>query len=308
MSNTRRTFLQSAAVAAGLAGATPADRALAQQSPREQPPAEVQVPKVRFFDVEISRMVLGVNSFYGYGHYNNTLGTIMREFYTPERICEVMHECNRFGINAYNYVNVSRAQQDLERFQAEGGKMHLIVQGNGEPIKLYRSVKPLAMYMRGTEVDRAFQAGNMEPVKEWCKRARETGAKIGVGTHKPEVIQLAEDEGWDIDFYAGCVYNVTRTPEEWRKMLGGELLEMPGEVYVQSDPSRMYKVIRQTKKPCFAFKVLAAGRIAERDLDQAFCTAFESIKPADGIFVGVFPRIKDEVRENAERVHRILTA
>jgi hypothetical protein len=29
--------------------------------------------------------------------------------------------------------------------------------------------------------------------------------------------------------------------------------------------------------------------------------------PTDGIYVGMFPRVKDEVKENAERVHRILT-
>jgi len=68
----------------------------------------------------------------------------------------------------------------------------------------------------------------------------------------------------------------------------------------------MYKVMRQTSKPCFAFNILAAGRIGDRGADQAFQTAFESVKPIDGVFVGMFPRTKDEVRENADRVHRIL--
>jgi len=78
---------------------------------------------------------------------------------------------------------------------------------------------------------------------------------------------------------------------------------------VQSDPPRMYSVMRQTAKPCFAFKVLAAGRIQERGgVEQAFRTAFESIKPIDGIFVGIFPHAKDEIRENAEIVHRILAS
>jgi hypothetical protein len=77
---------------------------------------------------------------------------------------------------------------------------------------------------------------------------------------------------------------------------------------MQSDPARMYKVIRQTKKPCFAFKILAAGRISDRGIEQAFRTAFESIKPTDGLYVGMFPKFKDEVRENAEIVHRILTS
>jgi hypothetical protein len=67
----------------------------------------------------------------------------------------------------------------------------------------------------------------------------------------------------------------------------------------------MYKVIRAVKKPCFAFKILAAGRV--NNVEQAFRTAYESIKPTDGVFIGLFPRMKDEVRENAERTHRLLT-
>ena len=71
-------------------------------------------------------------------------------------------------------------------------------------------------------------------------------------------------------------------------------------------PGRMYGVMRQTSKPCFAFKILAAGRIADGGIEQAFRTAFSSIKPNDGLLVGDVPRGKDEVRENAEIVHRIL--
>ena len=79
---------------------------------------------------------------------------------------------------------------------------------------------------------------------------------------------------------------------------------MPREIYLQSDPPKMYKFMRATKKPCFAFKILAAGRVT--NADQAFRTAYESIKPNDGVFIGLFPKVKDEVRENTERVHRLL--
>jgi hypothetical protein len=116
---------------------------------------------------------------------------------------------------------------------------------------------------------------------------------------------MVEEQNWDVDFYAGCVYNRTRSKEEWAQVLNSNFVEMQGECYLQSDPAKMYKVMRATKKPCFAFKIMAAGRVA--NAEQAFRTAFESIKPIDGVFVGMFPRVKDEVRENAERVHRILT-
>ena len=101
-------------------------------------------------------------------------------------------------------------------------------------------------------------------------------------------------------------YNRNRTEDEWKQVLNGELLEMPREIYIQSDPARMYKVMRQTAKTCFAFKILAAGRIADGSVAQAFRT-YASIKPHDGVYVGVFPKDKDEIRENAELVHSILT-
>jgi hypothetical protein len=96
--------------------------------------------------------------------------------------------------------------------------------------------------------------------------------------------------------------------DEWKLMLNGQILEMPGEIYLQSDPARMYKIMRQTAKPCFAFKILAAGRIADDGVAGAFRTAFQSIKPNDGVYVGVFPNRRDELKENAEIVRSILTS
>jgi hypothetical protein len=327
MSNSRRTFLQSgAALAAGLTGAASrsdaqapapqsnmppgAPQAAAQPSGPLTPASQIQVPKMKFGGVEISRMVLGVNPFYGFAHYNNNFGTVMKEWYTQDRVCDVMHQANRFGINAFNYVHLGRAPEDWARFVAEGGKMHLVIQVTAgvDPGMLVKTMKPLALQRQGEVVDTAFHNGDLASVKEWCKQVRDLGVMVGVGTHIPEVIARIEEENWDVDFYSGCVYNRRRTPEEWSKVLNGEALEMPGDAYLKTDPPRMYKVIRQTRKPCFAFKILAAGRIADAGIERAFRTAFASIKPIDGIYVGVFPRVKDEVRENVEIVHRILTA
>ena len=267
------------------------------------PASEVQVPKVKFGNAEISRLIIGCNTFYGFAHFNNTLGQAMTEYFTADRVCAVLHQCNRFGINTFNYYNGSRGLPDFQRFQAEGGKMHLIVQGQGDPTTVLQTLKPLSIYYHGESTDSAFKTGQMDTVREWCKKVRDTGTIVGVGTHKPEVIQMVEEQGWDVDFYAGCVYNRTRTQDEVRKLLGGEL--PLGELYLADDPPRMYKVMKQTKKTCFAFKIMAAGRIT--NADQAFKLAFDSIKPTDAVFVGMFPKFRDEVRENAERTHRILT-
>jgi hypothetical protein len=320
MSNSRRVFLQSsAALAAGIIGGSQvlhSELVAAENQSKPQVPSQqggigpnpVQVPRMKFGNVEISRMVVGVNPMYGFAHYNKNFAHSMAEWYSQERVCEVLHRANAYGINAFNYVNMGRAPQDLASFRSQGGNMHLIVQvtAKDDPAELVRDLKPLALQRRGEETDVAFKSGAMTGERDWCKRARDLGVLVGVGTHKPEVIDFCESQGWDVDFYAGCVYNRTRKPEEIRQVLNGEMIEMPGELYLQGDPARMYAVMRQTAKPCFAFKILAAGRIADEGVAGAFRTAFSSIKPNDGVFVGMFPRYKDEVKENAEIVHEIL--
>jgi hypothetical protein len=261
---------------------------------------------MKFGNVEVSRLILGTNPFYGYSHFNQNLDHAMRQFYTPDRVCEIMRRSVSLGINAFNYVNLGRAPQDMQKFLDEGGKLHLVAQIIGDPTPTWKQFKPLAMYNQGEQVDRAFLNGEMDTVKDWCKKTRDLGSLVGVGTHKPEVIALVEEQNWDVDFYAGCVYHRTRTEEEWKQTLNGNLEEVPRETYLKDDPAKMYAVMRQTKKPCFAFKILAAGRIPDRGIEQAFRTAFESIKPIDGVFVGMWPYRKDEIRENAEIVSRIL--
>ena len=77
----------------------------------------------------------------------------MREWYTQDRVCEVLHRANRFGINAFNWVNVERSPEDLARFQSEGGKMHLIIQvmARDDAATLVKNLKPLALQRRGED-------------------------------------------------------------------------------------------------------------------------------------------------------------
>jgi hypothetical protein len=154
----------------------------------------------------------------------------------------------------------------------------------------------------GENTDALFRQERMEEVREFTKRARQTGVLVGVSTHKPEVIEYIEERGWDIDFYMGCVYNRTRTVEEIRKLLGQVPLPA-NELYLEKDPERMFGVMRKTRRTCLAFKILAAGRLAgsAESLDGAFQAAYAGIKKQDCVIVGAYPRFKNEIAENAAR-------
>lgn len=297
----RRRFLQSAAaVAAGMTGNS--------LNSYGQASAPAALPTVRFGKHEISRLVLGSNQFYGYSHFNRLLDETMREWYTHERIDEVMKRCEQQGINAYQYAHSDRAAPDLERYQAHGGAMKLIaVNLTKSPIEeVARIIKPAGLYYHGERTDVLFREGKMDAAREFTKQVRQLGVMVGIGTHKPEVVELVEEQGWDVDFYLLCAYNRTRTRDELQKMLGHVPVQ-PNEVYLEEDLARTYRVIRQTKRTCFVFKILAAGRLSSpQQVDAAFKTAFDGIKPQDCVVVGMYPRYIDEVKENADRVRRIL--
>ena len=245
MSKSRRTFLQSA-----LAGA--ASPLLAQGSGEKSPIAsmpdsEIRIPKVKFGEHEITRLIMGTNQFYGFAHYNKILSNVMTDWYTQDKVVEVLHRCDKFGINAFNYAHFGRSPKDWERYRAEGGKMHVIAQNSGDPTEFVHTIKPMAAWAQGEFTDDAYRAGKMDTIRDYCKKLRDLGVEmVGVGSHIPEVLAIVEEQGWDVDFYAGCVYNRRRTPEEFRALLGGELPEMPGEIYLRDDPERMYSVFKKT--------------------------------------------------------------
>ena len=299
--SSRRNFLKSSA---GLA-ATLAVRPLAGA----QTAPAASLPKVRFGDVEISRMVMGSNQFYGYSHFNGLLDQLMRDWNTPDRICETLFQCQQNGINAYQYAHRETSLKDLELFPLQGRKHALDRHGpqSGPVDEVVRRSEAMALYLHGERTDVLFREGKMDQAQEYTKKLRQAGVRVGIGTHKPEVVEYAEERGWDVDFYMLCAYNRTRTPEEFRKLLG--VLPLPAsDVYLETDPARAYEVARKTSKTCFLFKILAAGRAARspEEVDNAFQQAFDNIKPQDCIVVGMFPRFKDELKENCDRVRRIL--
>jgi hypothetical protein len=102
-----------------------------------------------------------------------------------------------------------------------------------------------------------------------------------------------------------CLYNRTRPPGELRKILGDDL--PLGEVYLPSDPARMFKVVQSVKKPCLVYKVLAAGRRvgSKAEVRECFRAALESVKATDALIVGMYQQFGDQVGENAALVREL---
>ena len=300
MRETRRQFLSSSAALAALPAAPAAAAPL--------------LPTVPLGKHQITRLIIGANPFYGYSHFNRQFSQHMLEWFTPERVCSTLRQCEACGINTWQFSQGGRGLEDLQRFRAEGGKLNAFLL-SGRPMEEDLTQIPklaklglIGMVHHGGTTDRRWRAGEQHKIREFLKAVRDAGVLVGLSTHNPLVVEATGEQDWDIDFYMTCVYNVTRTREELHKMLG----QRPpyGEVFLPDDPLRMYQAVRQSKKTCLAFKILAAGRVTDsaKEMEEAFRLAYSSIKPQDAVIVGLYPRYSDQVQENCTRVRRILAA
>jgi len=296
----RRQFLKT------LGAALPA-AALACQGPQvaaapaAAQPAAQGLPQIKLGKYSISRLICGANPFNAGSHLSVFVNHQMREYYTPEQILKTLQRCQQVGINCWQS---SGGNIELyKRFVDEGGQMHYISLGTDNAQEIERLARGgcIAVAHHGEVTDSMFKTGKFDQIGDFLKRVHDAGLLAGISTHMPAVVEAAESKGWEFDFYMTCVYERHRSADELKKLLGYVPIPV-GEVYLREDPPRMYKAVQQTKRPCLAFKILAAGRLSERKqwVEEAFREAFAGIKRSDGVIVGIYDRYSDQAAECAQ--------
>ena len=301
----RRQFLrQTTGLAAGAVLATSPGHAA----------SEPLLPTVRLGEHHVTRLIVGGNPIYGHSHFNRLLSQHQTAWHTPERVVDLLKHCESKGLNTWQNSYADRTLSDLDRFREGGGKMHWLCLGKPDwdqhPDRIDDAAKrkPIGIAPHGSLAERLHRQKKLDVLTGLLKRIRDSGVLVGLSAHNPAVIELAEEKGWDVDYYMCCLYYLTRPREEFQTLLGSDL--PLGEIYLPSDPPRMFDVIRKVGKPCLAYKVLAAGRRVENSsqVRQAFDTAFKNIKPTDAVIVGMYQQLSDQVAENASIVRQICSA
>ncbi len=273
--------------------------------------AAAGVPLVPFGPHKISRLIVGGNPISGNSHVSAALDDEMRDYFTTRRVQRLLSDCENAGINAWQSRGDRYVLRMLNEHRLEGGRLQWIAQTASELADIPKNIHDIAaagaigIYHHGTSTDRFWRSGKIDQVRERLKVMRDVGVRVGLGTHMPEVIDYAEEKGWDVDFYMACVYNLSRTREECEQLNGGPFT---GEYFRHEDRIPMLERVKRTSRTCLIFKVYAAGRncaTPERKR-EALELVFEYAKPNDAVVVGMFPKHRDEVRENCELLRDVL--
>ncbi|HEY8503335.1 MAG TPA: twin-arginine translocation signal domain-containing protein [Gemmataceae bacterium] len=300
--SSRRGFLKRTAAAAAAGALAPAAATAA---------AEQTLPTVKLGPHAVTRLIVGGNPVYGHSHFNRHLSRYMTDWHTPERVLELLRRCEEVGINTWQNSYAERTLQDLDRYRDAGGKMHWLCLGKPDwdrhPERIAEAAKrkPIGIAPHGALAERLHRQNRLDFLTDLLKRIRDQGVLVGLSAHNPALIELAEEKGWDVDYYMCCLYYLTRPREEFQKLLGKDL--PLGEIYLPSDPPRAFEVVRSTRKPCLVYKVLAAGRRVGSDgeVRRCFETALQNIKPTDAMIVGMYQQLGDQVGQNAAIVREL---
>jgi hypothetical protein len=291
----RREFLRTgAALAAG--GAVSATRSLsagtAAGPARGQAPA---LPTVRLGGLEVSRLILGSNPFWGYSHKSAALDEEMKRHHTDERIIQILDEAASCGLTAVASPPDVRWTKLWTRYRDGGGRLKIwISQCHGAPEQMTqeidRSIKAgaQAVFIQGLRVEEQFGKGRFETLRAWIERIKEAGLPAGAAAHWPEVHPELERRGLPTDFYYQCFYNASKSND-----------------YSPAEREKAVATIAGLDKPVIAYKILGAGRLAAA---AGFEYAFNHIRRKDGVCVGIYAQNAiDQIRQNATFTEMLTT-
>jgi hypothetical protein len=307
----RDLLIGAGTVAAWLAAS---NQALAKEEPADRVPDAQpgpMLPLVPFGKYKVTRLVAGANPIYGYSHFNYVLSAAMGEYHTTPRVISFLKQLERAGLNTWQASWSERLEKDWPMYKEQGGKLQLLLLSrptfNEQPEMLKRAMKlkPMGIAQHGSTTNRLWHAGQIDQSRDYLKRIRDTGAMVGFSCHNPEALVYVEDNGWDVDYYMTSLYYMIRPQAQFQKMLS----EVPyGEIYLPSDPPKMMAEIRKTKKPCFAYKVLAAGRTVNspKQVKERMDAALKGIKPTDAVIIGLYQRFNDQIGQTAQFMREIM--
>jgi len=243
----------------------------------------VALPTTRIEDIEVSRLTLGSNPFFGFSHKSVAMDTWLKRYFTDERIYEIMQVCAELGVNFFVSGVQPRFAALRDRLEKEAGfRIRWCCTPTGGDLKAMKEGIDRTADL-GAEIcaphtswiDARLHVGDRKVAElpEAFEYIRKKGMVPAVSTHRPEVLPIAAERGYDAQAFI-LPFNV----------LG---FLCPVEVEWQG------RIITDCPKPVIAIKPLGAGRLSPV---PGLTFSYQRIKPIDTVCIGVIS--PEELRED----------
>lgn len=266
--------------------------------------SEPGLPMGQIGKVKISRLICGGNLTNGYAHARDLIytSTLLKNYFTTEKIIETYQLCEENGINtciANNNPNENTSKVLKKYWEERGGQIQWIAQCNPRSKDLTTNIiqaidaGAVGAFIQGGIGDRWIENERVDLIGEVVSFIKSNGLIAGVGGHSIEVPMAVEKAGIKPDFYMktlhhGNYWSVSPEPEKERPRFG---VGRGHDNIWALHPTETIAFMEKVKTPWIAYKTLAAGAIHPRD---GFKYAFNS--GADFIVAGMFDF---QIREDA---------
>ena len=271
------------------------------------------ISTVNFFGKTVSKLIIGDNPFNGHSYIEDKIpGSVMKSYCTAERIKEALFEMEEMGFNTMLPLADPYIIRVLTEYRADGGKMQFIFQpympmDQDVSMKQMLSLDPIGIYHQGTTTDYLYETNQCDKILAMIEKYHSMGIPVGLGTHRPDVIEKSEAEGWNVDFYCACMQNARKNREgEQSGFITGKT--KAHLIFYPEDRGVMLSTLKKVTKPVIAYKIFAGGQMFLNKTESEIRTAikgaydevFTALKPNDLAAIGIFQRDKDQIREDAE--------
>jgi hypothetical protein len=223
--------------------------------------------------VAVSRLICGSNPFLGYSHFSMARDRWLREYFTAERMAEVIAVFARNGINAVLGMAVPILREAIEQAQqAVGQEIHCIATPHADDLNgLLRGIDecatlgarfclPHMSYVDTRLLPAEKRIVDLEPA---LAHIRSHGMIPGLSTHRPETIVVTDEAGYDVET---CI----------------QIYNAQGFL-CQVETDWVGRVINETARPVICIKPLGAGRILP---PTGLRFVYNTIKPVDTVCIG----------------------
>jgi hypothetical protein len=241
-------------------------------------------PTTQIGGYEISRLMIGTNTFYGYSHFSMAKDRWLRGYFTPERIYEVLEFCALQGLNGTIAMQNPGYAELVRKLEENTGRRirYIATPGGANLAELkdgIRQSRDLGCefcwpHTSWTDVRVLPAEGRIHEGPEAIEFIKECGMVAGWSTHRPETIAVSDSAGYDVAGYVQILNPI------------GFLCQ------VETDWSA--RVIREAKHPVVSIKPLGAGRVLP---PTGLGFVYDNIKPSDTVCIGML-----SVEEAAEDI------
>jgi len=328
----RRNFLKKSIIASGAVAGLSSfeEKALlaheamtsAPDQKKEQP--VVGLPKGKIGKVEISRVIIGSNLFYGGAHSRNLqyVSELMGRYFTDDKVLDTLQICEENGIN----TNIGAVELVNQYNKERGGNLQCMEQldpghhnwsddkntdGTISITKddIRKTVEEAAdqgcvgAHLLGCRGDRWIKIKRFDMLEEYVSTVRKNGMLAGIGAHDKRIPMECEKAGIDCDYYFKTIhpdsYWGALEEDEKRPFLVDSFGPNDYDCMWEQWPGDTIKMMKEIKTPWVGFKVLAAGAVLP---EEGFRFAFQS--GADFVCAGMFDW---QVHDNVSVAKEILT-